>query len=85
MGECVIVMPASIGVWDVCEGSDITDGSFVKMRGRNTRTARYRVFIFVVKSEIRFCTFVTEECEAIIFFDCRDRRPRLSKVVTIKK
>ena len=53
MGECVIVMPATIVVWDIYKGSDITDGTFVKMRGANTRTARYRVFLFIVKSEIK--------------------------------
>jgi hypothetical protein len=51
-GKCVIVMPASIGVWDICEDTDITDGTSVKMRGANTRTARYRVFLFIVKSDI---------------------------------
>ena len=53
LGACVVVMPASIGVWDVCEGSDITDGAFVKMRGRNTRTAGHRVFLFIVKNDIK--------------------------------
>ena len=61
MDECVIVMPASIVVWDVCEDSDITEGTFVKMRGTNTRTARYRVFLFIVKSEMWICVLATNK------------------------
>ena len=29
-GVCAVVMPASFVVWDVCKGSDITDGGFVR-------------------------------------------------------
>ena len=46
LGACVVVMPASIVVGDICKDTDITDGSFAQMRGGNTRTAGYRVFLF---------------------------------------
>ena len=29
-GACMVVMPASIVVWDVCEDSDIAEGSLTK-------------------------------------------------------
>ena len=29
-GLCAVVMPAPIGVWDVCEGSEIADGSLIQ-------------------------------------------------------
>jgi hypothetical protein len=64
-GACVVVIPASFVVWYVCEGRDITDGSFVKMRGRNTRTARYRVFLFVVKTEIYAFALATNQTNGI--------------------
>ena len=58
LDACAVVMPAPFGVWDVCKGSDITDGAFIKMRGRNTRTARYRVFLFIVKAKMKFACFI---------------------------
>jgi hypothetical protein len=61
----VVVMPASIVVWDVCEGRDITDGSFAQMRGGNTRTARYRVFLFVVKAKIYAFALATNQTNGI--------------------
>ena len=76
-------MPASIVVWDVCEDSDITDGSFAQMRGGNTRTAGYRVFLFIVKSEMWICVLATNECTTTISLDCRDRRPRRSNVASV--
>ena len=39
-------MPDSLALWAICKGSDIAYGSFAQMRGANTRTARYRVFLF---------------------------------------
>ena len=70
-GACVVVIPASIGVWDVCEGRDITDGGFVKMRGRNTRTVPPACFFFIVKSDIKI--FVCSVAESTIFIRIRGR------------
>ena len=80
----MIAMPASIVVWDVCEDSDITDGSFAQMRGGNTRTAGHRVFLFIVKSDID--VFVSSVAKSKgFYFVCRGRRPRRPEVVSVKK
>ena len=58
-------MSASIVIWDARKGSDITDGGFAQMRDRNTRTARYRVFLFVVKAEIYAFALATNQTNGI--------------------
>ena len=63
----MVVMLASFVVWDVCEGSDITDGGFAKMRGGNTRTAGYRVFLFYCEERhIHLCLVCSRNDDSIL-------------------
>ena len=64
-------MPTSIEVWDVCEGSDITDGAFVKMRGGNTRTAhlpRVSLILNYEERDINLCLICNRKHKIISMF-----------------
>ena len=65
-----------------CEDSDITDDTFVKMRGANTRTAGHRVFLFYCEERHKNLCLVCRQNNDL-HLACRDRRPRRSNVASV--
>ena len=72
------------GIWATVSQSDIAYGAFVEMRGRNPWTAGYHGFLFIliVKSDIKIFVWSVDKSNDL-YLVCRDRRPRLSNVVTV--